>query len=677
MKLDRLHRRLAVLMGLASLLAFAGGSGFQAPTALLAGAGLLLALLWQPSPSLSSHLERIALPLTFLLVFRALAHVFVIRDDVVMPVVDLIFLLLVTEALRSLDRQNDARLYALSFALLLAASAYRPGLLFGLAFVAYVVLATLALMVGHLRRRSRSQGVGERALPPRLLATTVGLSGVILLISGVVFLSFPRVSRGWAGRGSPPAAVLAGFSDRVALGSHGSEITGDPRIYLRVEFPDGPPPNLDALYWRGRSYDHFDGVRWSRSPRLPPSLAPTGWYAGWGGRTLSQTIYATPLEERVLFALHPVVDVEPESRIQPVFDNAGDYLYWGSAAPAYTARSVLGRPSPEELRGAEGRFSPARSFYLQLPPLSPEVRRLADSLLAHGLTRYDQAAFLVRWFRENFTYTLQLPPTPAEATLESFLLERRTGHCEYFSTAMAVLLRTQGVPTREVNGFLGGEWSEFGDYLAVTGNQAHSWVEVWFPGYGWVPFDPTPPAGGAGLSAGAWSWPGRYLLDGLQHRWNKWVLDYSAQTQWRLLEQGRQLLRGSRDTGEGPSRGDWEGIPGWLLASVLLAAAAGGGLLLSRRRAAPPETRVYLRLRRVARRGGAPSHALHSPLALPRYLASVGHPAAPLARAVVDRYLRARFAGVTLEPRETKELREAVSRVRREIRTHPLRPRPG
>jgi hypothetical protein len=646
MKLALTHRRLSVLMAMASLVAFAGGAGVEPVATALAGAGLLLALFWQPSNALAQRMEKVWLPLAALLVIRAVL-VLALREDVVIPVVDLLFLLLVAEALRPLEAENDARLYSLSFALLLASTAYRPGIIFAVAFLAYVGLATVALMVGHLRRLGERHGTGDIPIPRSFLLTTASLSAVTLVFSALVFLTFPRVSRGWAGRGEALAGSIAGFSDEVALGTHGSRISGNPQIVLRVEFPEGIPADFRNLHWRGRSYDHFDGIRWRRSPGLPPALAPSAWYSAWGRDLLEQRIYSLPLDARVLFALHPAVDIDPQSGIQPIVDNVGDLQYWGSAAPAYTVQSIRGRPSPEELRSARGGFVPARQFYLQTPPLDAEVLALADSILGGSPTQYDKAQALVEWFQREFSYTLELPGSPREATLEHFLLRRRAGHCEYFSTAMAILLRSQGIAAREVNGFLGGEWSQFGDYLAVTQNQAHAWVEVWFPGFGWVPFDPTPTGSGEGVSERAWFWPGRFLFDAMQHRWNKWILDYSFQTQFGLLQRTRGFF--SADEGPEPNvpgRGG-RGVPGptlWWLAGFALLATAG---LRPLRRAAgvPPSTRLFLKLREAGRRAGVPRDALHSPLSLLRHLESNRHPGAAPAGRVVNAYLRDRYSG--------------------------------
>jgi transglutaminase-like putative cysteine protease len=661
-------------MAMASLLAFAGGAGLEVLSATLAFAGLLLSLLWLPSPALGARLDRVWLPLALFLVARALLHIFVIRDDVVIPVVDLLFLLLIAEALRPLEAQNDARLYALSFALLLASTAYRPGLLFALAFTAFVGLATVALMVGHLRRLGEKHRVAEIPIPRAFLLTTAALSGVTLAFSALVFLAFPRVSQGWTGRGAPTATSLAGFADEVSLGSHGSRIFGNPQIVLRVEFPGGLPLDLRGLYWRGRSYDRFDGVRWSRSDRVGPSLAPPAWYAAWGRDLTEQRIYGASLDARVLFALHPTVDIEAHSEIQPVIDNVGDIHYWGSAAPAYTVQSATGRPAPAELRSAREGFIPAPRYFLQLPDVPPEVRALGDSLLGDLSTTYDKAQALVDWFQSEFRYTLDLPGSAREATLEHFLLRRRAGHCEYFSTAMAVLLRAQGIPAREVNGFLGGEWSEFGNYLAVTQNQAHAWVEVWFQGFGWVPFDPTPAGTGEGFAEAAWFWPGRFLFDALQHRWNKWVLDYSFQTQFDLLQRTRQALSSDPRTGRSPGPGTAQGLPGgplwWFTGIFFLCASCVWAF--RKDSVSPSSARTYLRLRAAGKKAGMPPEALHSPLAFTRHLERARHPAAAPSREVVDLYLQDRYSGSSIATSAVISMRRSASVARKALRKKPL-----
>ena len=670
MNLRLLHRRLAVLMGIAGLLSFAGGAGFEPLTAGLAFAGLVAGLFWHPDPQRSRRLERLWIPVATLLVARALFHVFVIRGDVVIPVVDLLLLLMVAEALRALEAPNDLRLYALSFALVLAATAYRPGLLFLVGFVAYVGLATLALLVGHLRRGAERHGIREVPLGRGLLTTTAALSGVVLLVAGVVFVTFPRVSQGFSGRGETVATAIAGFSEEVSIGQHGATIQGSPEIVLRVEFPDGAPAQVGSLRWRGRSYDRFDGVRWTRSRSLPPASPPRDWYRRrWEGPLIEQRIFGAPLDSRVLFALHPAIDIDADNGIQPLVDNAGDFVYWGSGAPTYTAVAPSLPPSPETLRAAEGGYAPSERYFLQLPALDGRVRALADSLTEGLETRYDRVMAIQGHLR-SFGYTRELPATATETSLEHFLFQRREGHCEYFSTAMVVLLRSIGIEARNVNGFMGGQWSRFGNYLVVTQNEAHSWVEVWFPGYGWVTFDPTPAGGGVGSAAATWFWPGRILLDGMQHRWSKWVLDYGSDEQSGLLSRWSGFMTGasSQSSSQGPTAPD-SGVPAILILFALALAAVAGWLWRRRDRARlGPATLAYLSLRAAcARAGVAVTPGLTPSTLLARVRTERPSAAAPAER-VVEIYLRSRWGGEPLGASDVRTMKAALSRARAGLR---------
>ena len=673
MNLRLLHRRLAVLMGLAGLLAFAGGAGFDPLTTVLALGALLTGLFWHPGPALSARMERVWLPLATLLVLRALFHVFLIRGDVVIPVVDLLLLLMAAEALRALEAPNDLRLYALSFALMLAATAYRPGVLFLVGFVAYVALATVALMVGHLRRGAERHGVREVPLGRGLITATSALSGVVLMVAGLVFLTFPRVSQGFAGRGETMASSIAGFGDEISIGQHGSTILGNPEIVLRVEFSEGAPANVGGLHWRGRSYDHFDGTRWTRSRSLPPASAPRSWYRErWDGPVVTQRIFGAALESRVLFALHPAIGIDADHGMQPLVDNAGDVVYWGSGAPTYTVRSPTVPPSPETLRAAERGFRPSDRHFLQLPAsLDPAVIALADSLTAGLETRYDRAMAIRDWLR-TFRYTRELPATAAETSIEHFLFNRRAGHCEYFSTAMVVLLRAAGIESRNVNGFLGGQWSQFGNYLVVTQNEAHSWAEVWFPEYGWVTFDATPPGDGAGTVDAAWFWPGRILIDGIQHRWSKWVLDYGSDEQFGLLSRWSGLLTGRTETAAGGSAPDTgsrfpRSVP---IALVFVVVATAWAWRRSEARVLGPGVRVYLSLRSACARAGLGM----SPGLTPAGLLAVVREGCPEAAApterIVDSYLRSRWGGESLGEVELKDMRRALTEVRAALRRH-------
>jgi protein-glutamine gamma-glutamyltransferase len=572
--------------------------------------------------------------------------------------VDLLLLLLCAEALRRRDASGDARLHSLSFALLVASAAYRPGVGFALAFLCYIALTTVALLVGHVRRQTERRRVRNVIVPPRFLLQTAALSFIVIVVSGSVFVAFPRVSRGWVARGIAAPRPLVGFGDRVSLGEHGARLQSNPEVVLRVEFPEVRPAGVEALYWRGRSYDHFDGVRWGRSS--PYAMAPSVAERTWPGGAVRQLIYGLPLQTPVLFGLHPITRIRARSRIQPIRDGHGDYLYLGSAEPVYAVTSRGGRPAAADLRALPRGLPPGATFFLQLPELDPRIEALADSLTAGAASDYDRVRAIETWLRTRFQYTLDLPRTAREATLAHFLFERRAGHCEYFSTALAVLLRTQGIAARNVNGFLGGDWNDFGGYLTVTQNQAHSWVEVWFPGAGWVPFDATPaagPDGGPGGRAGLG--PFRFLVDGLEHRWNKWVLDYDLEKQFDLVRGAADAFTDvSRATAPAADGPDYRRVaPIAVLIAVLVVVARAGW-----RRRAPaqaPESALYMKLRAAYERAGIAAGNL-APLAFRDALLSAGAPGASPAARAIGHYVAARFAGHPLAEADWQDMRRDV-----------------
>jgi len=235
---------------------------------------------------------------------------------------------------------------------------------------------------------------------------------------------------------------------------------------------------------------------------------------------------------------------------------------------------------------------------------------------------------------------------------------------------MVILLRAAGIEARNVNGFLGGEWSQFGNYLAVTQNQAHSWVEVWFPDFGWVTFDPTP--GGVGSTVGleSWFWPGRIFFDGIQHRWNKWVLDYSIESQSGIFQRWSGAFARRNGSEGGPRIGPSGSPPIW--GAALLALVVLTGMLWARRGTTvlARETRMYLQLRDACQRAGLRITPGVTPNALLKRIRERGLGAGPPAERVVDLYVRARYGREALGPTELEEMKLALVTARRHLSTH-------
>jgi transglutaminase-like putative cysteine protease len=189
------------------------------------------------------------------------------------------------------------------------------------------------------------------------------------------------------------------------------------------------------------------------------------------------------------------------------------------------------------LRNSNSRAYPPsiNATYLELPArLDPRIPALAERTTQNATSTYGQAKAIETYLRNNLGYTLDLPGEEADP-LANFLFGRKKGHCEYFASAMAIMLRTIGIPSRVINGFHGGEYNDLNGTYIVRGRDAHSWVEAYFPEYGWVTFDPTPSVP-ALTGNDAWSRLALYM-DALHQMWREWIINYDFSHQARLSAQ--------------------------------------------------------------------------------------------------------------------------------------------
>jgi transglutaminase-like putative cysteine protease len=213
----------------------------------------------------------------------------------------------------------------------------------------------------------------------------------------------------------------------------------------------------------------------------------------------------------------------------------------------YTEISQLPALNRAQLETAGTDYPPGiTDVYLQLPEIDRRIPELARSATQHALTPYDKAAALEVFLKTTFSYTLDLAGNPGKDPLAHFLFETRAGHCEYFASSMTVMLRTLGIPAREVNGFLPGEFNELGGDYIVRASDAHSWVEAYFPGSGWMVFDPTPDA--PVVSATLFSRLSQ-LADWAELTWNDWVISYDFAHQTVLAQTFQSKSHNWRELG--------------------------------------------------------------------------------------------------------------------------------
>src|SRR5688572_7149123 len=368
---------------------------------------------------------------------------------------------------------------------------------------------------------------------------------LLLLIFGLalpLFLIAPRSGAAALTRSGGSLTNFIGFSENVTLGQIGT-LKQDDGVVMRVRVDDPEPPQ--GLRWRGVALDEFTGKAWRKSPEARRSEAAeerSGLFQVGTVEALhrltSQTFFLEPLESAVLFSAPRVVAIQGDLPFVRVDGEGGlqsrrhDY-----ERLMYKAISDTDIPPIDDLRDDMRVYPASFERYLQLPEnLDRRIVYHAQFVLrnAQARNRYDAAKAIEIDLQRNFAYSLEMKASGADP-LADFLFNVRSGHCEYFSTAMAVMLRTHGIAARVVNGFLPGEYNETSGAYTVRQSDAHSWVEVYFPSTrSWVTFDPTPSIGRTepvrtGLTAQLHKY-----VEAIELLWFQYVVGYDKQEQRSL-----------------------------------------------------------------------------------------------------------------------------------------------
>lgn len=609
---------------------------------------------------------------------------------------------------------HDQQIIVLALLHFVAGTVLGGGLSYGLCFFGFLVVAPGALVLSHLRREVEGnyrQGARDRTgLPvdvPRILrsrrvvgrgflATTCLLSIPIFLFTAALFVMFPRVGLSLLLLNHSHGRNI-GFSDKVDLGEVGV-IRNDPRIALRFDVPDLPEPRPTklTLRLRGTALDRYDGRRWERTIRdRRPSAGETG-------DTLSIvrkkdasldrriTFDLEPLEPPVVFLPPRTVEVEIKVQQAAMMNDPVSLAKGPEGEVRYTGSDLHGlrydawvagdrEPINESISAAD------RHRYLDLPGDMPKrIGELAHEWADAQPTPFLKAKAIEEHLKKDFKYDLSAVSGGKPQPVDHFLFESKRGHCEFFSTAMAIMLRELGIPSRNVVGFVGGTYNRFGRYYAVRDGDAHSWVEAYFddPIRGWYTFDPTPTSGAQPLheTTGAYVYV-RDLLEALSQRWNRYVVGYDLKTQVRLFEDvSRAYERARRKTGA--DKGVLErATRGPVIAGALVLVSIGVYLWWRRRRrpkgeakdAAPrvkndkkveAATALYRSLENALNAQGISRPSATPPLRHAEELAAKSHPLANDVMRLTTTYLEARFGGAALDETTQREFERAVREIR-------------
>ncbi len=721
MRFSQVHKFSAYTLAVLGLVAL--GSGGELPTSSVAVIALGVCVTWFAEGDLLAS-ERyhkgwnVAIVAAF--VVQCARYVF-FDAELLLAIVEFASLLQIMKLATRRSARDYQQITVLALLQLIAATVLGGGLSYALCFFGFVVATPWAMTLGHLRReiegnyladaRAGRAGVpidvarilrSRRVVGPGLLVGSSLLALPIFLLTAVIFVMFPRIGLGILSVRTRGENAVAGFGATVDLRGHGT-IRNDPTIVLRVEPSDLglEPPPLRTFRLRGASFDRYTGRGWTRSD---PNRADAVRVERAGNHyTLlrmprvgsDQTFRITldPLDPPVVPILEGAVGLQIDARFQagvarypdltvdrddgvryPSGDETG-LTYVTFVGPHTHATSISRR-----LLGERPERFHAR--YTQLPPdLSPRVADLAAEIVRGTHGSLEAARAVERHLSQRYRYTLRLESGAAQNPLEDFLFRSRAGHCEYFSTAMAVLLRTQGVETRNVTGFLGGTYNRYGRFYEVHQGDAHSWVEVWDPQQGWVTFDPTPAVGGPGTYRSGVLAEVDAMIEAARVRWRRYVVDFDLKDQTRIAQEVWQYyVAHRRPRASGPAASARRGgaspslplrgvvvVGGFALAMAVLLWQIRQWQTARRGDALGPRTPAVRDAQELARAlddalstRGTSRPSSRSPLAFARDLERRRDPFAPLALRVAQRYMAARYGDEALTAAELDALRAAL-----------------
>lgn len=512
---------------------------------------------WQISERIGTTLIVLALPIFFILWKLNFFSVSGLDTAVAGILARLILSLTIIKLLQKKSDRDWIFLYLMSFFEVLLAAGLSISSLYLGSLILYLLIVTCAIISFEIRKTSitvleknylKQTNTPENVFKPhsgqsvkRLPLTSLALVFFIILVATPLFFILPRVGGAGFGGGLNNVSTYTGFSDEVKLGDIG-RVQQNEQVVMRVRLDDN---NQQNIRWRGIALDRFDNQTWSKTNPTAKDIFLKGdrdYFivdaASGRNNMVTQTIFLEPINSPILFSMsRPLVIQGDFSRIYKDTDGGVSFARSGYERQSYKVVSDRSTPEISKLRADTSAYpSEYKRYWLVPEDLDPRVRQLTTQLTQTTESRYDKALIIEKYLQNNFGYTLDLKAGGNQPMVD-FLFNVREGHCEYFATSMAIMLRTQGIATRVVNGFQKGEYNETADVFVVKQRNAHSWVEVYFPKENvWIPFDPTP-FGGQSLESNSTGILGKFnsYIEALETFWIQYFVAYDNQEQRSLF----------------------------------------------------------------------------------------------------------------------------------------------
>ena len=469
--------------------------------------------------------------------------------------------------------QDDWFLFGLGLTEVLIGSVTNQGDMVGAWLLFWAMLAVWVLGLFFLQREARRFQTESTAiaLPSPVakddpyfglfdvpyLAASLRVLSLTLLLGGFFFLLLPRQAGETRARSSGTMSKhLTGFDEEVALGQLG-EILENDSVVMSVEFVDEDRKAIRPVgepLWRGVTLIHYENGRWRRmrhhSLQTIVSMSVHDKKGANHREHIRQIIKLEPNDSATLFGIRPVLEAAGR-RINPYMDPVDGTLYRAESRGGYDYE-ILSDNDPDGPQESEMIPSEAAIGSLREMPVDLRTRFREIALPVIGGRpgrgpRGDRArARALEGFLSDsgrFSYTLQMGVVDRRLDpVEDFLVNRKQGHCEYFASGLALLLRSIDIPARMVNGFKGGDWNELTQSMNVRQKHAHSWVEA-YVGQDesnrprWVTLDPTPglERDASVARVGGIAGNVRSITDMIRYVWVFYILGYDSNRQNRLL----------------------------------------------------------------------------------------------------------------------------------------------
>jgi transglutaminase-like putative cysteine protease len=428
------------------------------------------------------------------------------------------------QAIKSFDLKepwDHLQVYFMALLQLIIASELIYSIAFGIIFILFLITFVSAIVFAHFMKEGTMLLRSNNNDKVSIKKPVIYISLLTLMITVIFFVSIPRVSEGLWGKSHKKSIRTAGFSEKVDFGSFG-DVKLDPTVVMRIEMDSsvkGP------YYWRGMTLNHFDGVSWKdtidRMEWIYKKYEKFNIKPFMEDRSVVQRMFLEPMDTDVIFGLSDIAAVEAKGTIIYI-DKAGALFLPVKRGKQfnYIVYSV------SDVSMQKGYINK----YLQLPVGIERIKRLSHEITKGKDKDIDKAIKIEKYLRENYNYSLSTTQPPEGISpIDDFLFNSKKGYCEHFATSMALMLRTVGVPSRVVNGFLGGEMNKYGGYLIVRQSNAHSWVEALIDGK-WKRFDPTPPVLIEHDSDLA------LYIDMLRMMWDRYVVAFSISDQREIVK---------------------------------------------------------------------------------------------------------------------------------------------